>query len=462
MYALILTVAIVVILFITFVTLMSRYKKCPSDKILVIYGKVGKGQSSKCIHGGAAFVIPFIQAYEYLSLSPIQIDIPLKGALSQQNIRVDVPSVFTVGVSTEPSVMANAAQRLLGKSRQEIDGLAKDIIFGQLRVVIAGMTIEDINADRDKFLENVTSNVETELKKIGLNLINVNVSDIQDESGYIQALGKKAAAEAINKAKVEVAQQERDGESGESQANREKRVKVAAEEAAAVEGENEAKVTQANSDSLRRQKEAEAEKLAVASENVQKAAAEEESYKAQQKAETARAEREKAKLKADEVVQAEIDKEKIQIAADAAAEKQRREAKGEADAIYAKMEAEARGTKEILTKQAEGLKEIVSAAGGNADKAATLLIIDKLPELVKTQVDAIKGIKIDKVTVWDSMQGGKPSTANFMSGMMGAVPPLQQLFKMAGMELPSFLGKESDADKGASIEDVVGSGTPEK
>lgn len=455
MFTLILTVSIVVILFITFVTLMSRYKKCPSDKILVIYGKVGKGQSSKCIHGGAAFVVPFIQAYEYLSLSPIQIDIPLKGALSQQNIRVDVPSVFTVGISTEPEVMTNAAQRLLGKNREEVDGLAKDIIFGQLRVVIAGMTIEDINADRDKFLENVTTNVETELKKLGLNLINVNVSDIQDESGYIQALGKKAAAEAVNKAKVEVAQQERDGESGQAEANREKRVKVSAENAEAVKGENSAKVTQANSDSERRQREAEAEKLAVASENVQKAEAEEESYEAQRKAEMARAEREKAKLHADEVVQAEIDKEKVEIAADAAAEKQRREAKGAADAIFAKMEAEARGTQEILTKQAEGLKKIVEAAGGNADKAATLLIIDKLPELVKTQVEAIKGIQIDKVTVWDGMGGGQSDTAKFMSGMMGAVPPLQNLFKMAGMDIPAFLGKKEDdsEEKPAEVKD---------
>lgn len=445
MFALILTVAIVVILFITFATLMGRYKKCPSDQILVIYGKVGKGQSSKCLHGGAAFVVPFIQAYQYMSLSPIQIDIPLKGALSQQNIRVDVPSVFTVGISTEPSAMKNAAERLLRKRANEIEALAKDIIFGQLRVVIAGMTIEDINTDRDKFLENVTSNVESELKKIGLNLINVNVSDIQDESAYIEALGKKAAAEAVNTARVEVAKQDRDGDTGKAEADRQKRVKVAAEDATAVEGENEAKVKKANSDSDRRQKEAEAEKLAVAAENVQKAAAEEESYKAQQKAETVRAEKEKAKLKADEVVQAEIDKEKVEIAAEAEAEKKRREAQGEADAIFAKMEAEARGINQILTKQAEGLKQIVAAAAGNPDKAAMLLIIDKLPELVRTQVEAIKNLKIDKVTVWDGMKNGQADTARFMSTMMGAVPPLQNLFKMAGMELPGFLGKVDGA-----------------
>jgi len=145
---------------------VTRYKRCPSDKVLVIYGRTGQG-SAKCIHGGAAFVWPVIQDYEYLDLTPISIDVDLKGALSKQNIRVDVPSQFTVGVSNKEGIMQNAAERLLGIQRNDVQRLAYNIIVGQMRLVIATMDIEEINVDRDKFLANVTTNVEGELSKIG-------------------------------------------------------------------------------------------------------------------------------------------------------------------------------------------------------------------------------------------------------------------------------------------------------
>lgn len=426
-----------------------------------MYGKVGKGvgtesRSAKCIHGGAAFIWPVIQDYAFLDLTPISIEINLTNALSKQNIRVDVPSRFTVGVSTESGVMTNAAERLLGLTQEDISNLAKDIIFGQLRLVVATMDIEEINSNRDKFLAAVSSNVEAELNKIGLKLINVNVTDINDESGYIQALGKEAAAKAINDAKKSVAEKNRDGSIGEANAHQEQRVKVAAADASAVEGENTAKVTVANSDASRREKEAEAERLAVAAEKVTQARALEEAYAAEQLAESARATRDKASQTADIVVPAEIDKEKIEIAAEAIAEQTRRHAKGEADAIYMKMEAEAKGIYEILSKQAEGFDKIVNAAGDDAKDAVMLMIADKLPELVATQVEAIKNIKIDKVTVWENGGGkdGKTSTANFMQGMMGSIPPMEELFKMAGMELPTYLGKKIEEDNTVTFEDV--------
>lgn len=479
----------VVVLFVTFAALLSRYKRCPSDKILVIYGKTGKNKeggisSAKCIHGGAAFIVPVFQSYAFLDLKPISIETLLTNALSKQNIRVDVPSRFTVAISTEPEVMSNAAERLLGLTPGQIQELAKDILFGQLRLVIATMDIEDINADRDKFLTNVSKNVDTELRKIGLKLINVNVTDLRDESGYIEALGKEAAAKAINEAKKSVAEQERYGEIGKAEADRDKdiriaetqrdrdaqiasavkdreiliaaakrdeaigktdaerdtRIRVAENNAAAVNGENRAKILIAQSDAERREREAEALRRAVAAEKVQQAMALEAAYNAERQAEIARAERERASQKANIVVPAEIEKEKAIIDAEAEAERLRRMAKGEADAIFAKMEAEAKGIYEILTKQAEGYRKIVEAAGGDPGNAVTFLIADKLPELVKTQVEAVKNIKIDKITVWDGQNtDGRTNTANFISGMMKSVPPLNDLFNMAGMELPSYL-----------------------
>lgn len=483
-------VVAVVVFFVTISALISRYKRCPSDKILVIYGRTG-GQSARCVHGGGAFIWPVIQDYAFLDLKPISIEANLTNALSRQNIRVDVPCRFTIAISTETDSMNNAAERLLGLNQAQIQELSKDILFGQLRLVIATMTIEEINSDRDKFLENISKNVDTELKKIGLKLINVNVTDIKDESGYIEALGKEAAAKAINEAKISVAEQEKIGETGKALADRERdtqiaethrdrdvkiaitqkdrevsiasaakdeaigkaeaerdtRVKTSEANAIAVRGENEAKISIANSEANRREKEAEAMKIAITAEKVQQARALEESYTAEQKAESARSERERATQVANIVVPAEIAKQRAIIEAQANAERIRENARGEADAIYAKMEAEAKGLYEILTKQAQGYREVVAAAGGDPTKAFQLLLIEKLPELVKTQVEAVKNIKIDKITVWDSGNGenGNNSTANFVSGMMKTVPPLNDLFNMAGLNLPTYLkGEDKD------------------
>jgi len=505
MFVLIAVAVATLVVIILLMSVLSRYKRCPSDKVLVIFGKVAKGQTAHCVHGGAAFVWPIIQDYQMLDLTPIQIDIPLDNALSRQNIRVSVPAVFTIGISTKPEIMIAAAERLLGMKPQDISKLAEEIIIGQMRLVVAQMDIEEINSNRDKFLDGIYKNVETELEKVGLRLINVNIKDIKDASGYLEALGKNAAAEALNNAKKAVAEKDRDGaiglaeaekeqtikvadanaaaesgkaqaqqsmrinvatanskavegenlavvtiansaataESGKAQAQQSMRVNVATANAKAVEGENLAAVTIANSTSEMRQKKAEAERLATAAEKVRAAQALEEAYKAEQNAEIARAERERATKTANDVVNAEIDRKKIEIAAEAQKAKLIKEAEGEGEAIFARMNGQARGVMEILTKQAEGLERIVKAAGGNPDKAATLLIIDKLPELVKTQVEAIKGIKIDKITVWDSgsKDGGPNSTANFVQGLMKSVPPLNELFQQAGMVLPEVLGK---------------------
>lgn len=503
--------AVVGVIFIVIIlsALFKRFKRCPSDRILVVFGKVGSNaegtRTAKCIHGGAAFIWPVIQDYQFMDLTPISIEVNLTNALSRQNIRVDVPSRFTVGISTEPGVMNNAAERLLGLSQQEIYDLAKDIIFGQLRLVVATMDIEEINSNRDKFLANVASNVEQELKKIGLKLINVNVTDIKDESGYIEALGKEAASKAVNDARKSVAERNRDGSIGEADAVQDERIKVAAltaqakigeaeamqqeriktavadslakigesesnananvgeaeakkserisvseANARAVEGENNAKIDIANSEAVRREKEAEAHRKAIAAEKVSQAKALEEAYESERIAEIARALRDKASQMADVVIPSQIDKEKVEIDAEAEAERIRRHAKGEADAIFFKMQAEANGMLEILSKQAEGFDKIVNAAGSNSRDAVLLMIADKLPEIVKTQVEAIKNIKIDKVTVWDSGTGadGANSTAGFLSGLAKSLPPIDELLKNAGMELPSLL-------QGAQEEKIV-------
>ena len=483
----IITIFILFILFVTLVGVASRYKKCPSDQILVIYGKTGGNRAARCIHGGAAFIIPVVQDYAFISLLPMQIEVNLTNALCNQNIRINVPSVFTVGISTDEVLMGNAANRLLGLSPESIADLAKDIIFGQLRLVIASMTIEQINSDRETFLRNIEQNVAEELNKIGLQLLNVNITDITDESGYIDAIGKRAAAEAVNKARIDVAEEERKGGigeaearkvqriavseaeavaqsgeaaadrdrrvaikkaeaeavTGEAEADRDRRIAVKQAEASAIEGENLSSIEIAKSNARRIEQEAEAYRLAEVAKRVAEAKIKQADFDAETQAQVARAKMEMERQKAEDIVKTEIEKEQVVIRAEAEAEKLRREAKGQADAIYAKLEAEAKGNFAILKAKGDGFRQIVESCGNDADAAAKMLIIEKLEELVKMQTEAIRNIRIDKVTVWDSGKNadGKTATSDFLSGMMKSLPPLHDVANMAGLDLPEYLGK---------------------
>jgi flotillin len=370
----------------------SRYKLAPSDKILVVYGNVKTGGAAACYHGGGKIVWPLIQHYAYLDLKPMTISINLEHALSQQNIRINVPSTFTIGISTAPSIMSNAAERLLGLPAPQIEDMAKEIIFGQLRLTVASLTIEQINQDREAFLRMVSNNVDTELHKIGLYLINVNITDITDEADYIASIGAKAAAVAIADATVDRAEAARTGAVGKAAADREREIEVA----------------------IRR---------------------------AQSEIEKAQYSLEGERLRAEEIAREEVSKLQVEIASEAEAERQRRIARGEADAILARYNAEAEGTKAVLEAKAAGYQALVKSAGGDPKAAATLLMVEKIEQIVARQTEAISNLKIDKITVWDSGNGGEGgSTANFVSSLIKSLPPVHDVAKMAGVDLPDYLG----------------------
>ncbi len=504
--------AVFLLLVFTVAFVATRYKRCPSNRVLVVYGRVGGSKAARCFHGGGAFILPLIQDYEYLSLEPLVIDIPLEGALSLNNIRVNVPSTFTVGISVDPVLMNNAAERLLTLDDRKIRDQAQDIILGQLRLVIATLSIEEINKDREKFMALINENVGQEIKKIGLELINVNIRDITDESGYIVAIGRRAAAEAINRAKVEVAQQERDGITGEATANREKIVNVARESATATEGKKEAErqqrlavasleaeavtgevaskrdleiaTAQRDAETIAGRKRAEqeqrievadAESIAVEGENKAKATIADANAKlaeieadATRRAEVAAAEaaeivlkaereQELARLAKEQLAPQEIEKQRIEIAAEAEAERLRREARGEADAILARYVAEADGVRQVLQAKADGYQRLIAACAENPQIAPTLLMIEQLPTLVAEQVKAISNLKIDKITVWDSGGNGRAqgggTTADFLASLIGSLPAMHELARQAGIELPTALGKvRDDGVIAASIE----------
>jgi flotillin len=497
-------VSTIVLLVLFVLTMIVRqYRRCPSNRVLVVYGKVSGQRAAKCLHGGGTFIVPLLQNYEYLNLEPSTVEIELSSALSKKNIRVNVPSTFTIGISTEPDIMNNAAERLLGLTEAEIAAQARDIILGQMRLVIATLSIEEINQDREKFLDLVNKNVSTEINKIGLELINVNIRDITDESGYIEALGQRAAAEAINKAKVEVADANREGSIGEAtaakemevevanqnassatgqkQAERNRRIEVARLEAEGVSGEassereKEVAIAAQRALTVQGQKQAEAEQRvrvadlesdAVKGENDAKAkiadyeaTLDERQAEAKRRGEVAMAnaardvlaaekEQELARLEKEQIAQQMIERKKIEIDAEAEAERIRRVAKGEADGVLAKYEAEAVGVRKVLEAKAAGYENLLRVCGERKDLAPSLLIIEQLPDLVAEQVKAIQNLQIDKITVWDSgagREGGSGSTSNFLRGLIGSLPPIHDLAEQAGIDLPDFLGKVKQA-----------------
>ncbi len=463
-----LALLVALIVLVLFVTFVRRYKRCPSNKILVIYGKTNSG-ASKCIHGGAAFVMPLFQAYDYLDLEPFVVPIDLANALSQENIRVSVPTTVTAAISNQPGIMENAAVRLLGQSTQQIQTQAQDIIIGQMRAVIATMKIEDINRDRQSFMLKVNEAVAVELEKIGLTVINVNIRDIDDESGYIKAIGRKAAAEAINQANVDVAEQERSGQIGVAERNRDQRVAVAAAIANAEIGEATAsrnkrqQVAKLDAEAVNAETAADAQKAGYRA--IQKVAEEEARNKgesaakdadgairvaqelAQKKAEDARALREQSRLNAEIVVPAEADKKRVVIAADAEKEQAILIANGQAAATIAKMTAEGKGVQAVLDGKATGYRNLVQSAG-DPQVATALLMIERLTEIANIQAKAIQDLPIEKIIVWDGgAEGG--GMAGLGKKIMGALPPMHELARQVGLDLPEYLGKVA-GDKAAS------------
>ncbi|GHT12626.1 flotillin [Bacteroidia bacterium] len=422
---------------LTIIGILSRFRRCKSDEILVIYGKTGGNKSSKCIQGGAAFVIPVLQGYAYMSLKPLQFECNLQKALSSQNIRVDVPTTVTVGISTEPDVMQAAAERILGLGRPEIEDLVKDIVYGQMRTIIADMTIEKLNADRDEFLAKAKGLIDTELRKIGLTLININITDIRDEAGYIVALGKKDQAKAINQANVEISTAERQGETAVAEQMKIKNATVAEtkreESVAIANAERDKSISVAQAESERDSKVAEAQKdrdiniaqfnsqarigeieankkitvsnaelevikaqsqsLALSAEERAMAEIERNKELARKEAEEARAKRTEAALKAEQIVPSEIAKQqklidaqayqlKLEKEAEANANQQRIEAQGRADAIA----SEGRGKGEAITAEGLAHAKVIEQQGlarAAAEKASLMAQAEGFQAMVK-------------------------------------------------------------------------------
>jgi flotillin len=489
------------------------FKRCPANQVLVISGKVGTGQSAKIISGGGTFVVPVLQEWAFLDLTPLQIDINLMDALSLENIRVQVPSQVTVAVGDTDEYQRNAAARILNLTPQEISAMAANLIFGQMRQVIASMKIEDINRDRDQFRSNIEHALEPELKKIGLKLINVNIKDLNDASGYIEAIGREAGARAVNKAKGDVAVQEKLGAIAVAQANQEKdtevanaertreigvktaerdtavrvadldretevaqqraqysrdteiaaadqdrRIAVAAANAQAIEGEAQAqaRIAHANAElQVRRQPPTSRARPASASPRPQC-----------RRPRTAPAPRPPSPRPSASRTSAvppsrrppAQPRPRRSSRPRPPAQSRRIQAEAEAAATFAQLEAAARGEYEMLSKKAEGLKKIVDACGG-PDAAYRMLMIEHIPTFADKAAEAISNIKFDKVVMWGGNgANGSPANgvSNFVTDLMGTLPPaLHTMMNIGGVSVADSLVRvHPDAETERRVTDL--------
>ena len=179
MFASILIVSCLVIVLGTLLFWVQRYKRCPSDKILVIYGKTGGARSSLCIHGGACFVWPVLQSYQWLDLSPIPIDLGEKEFSLNEKDRVKIVSKLIAAISTETGIMENAAERLLGLKVDSIRDLTLEITEGCMRSAVKELGAEAIQSDPDSLVDRLGERLDSVLKEIGLKVINLDVKKIE-------------------------------------------------------------------------------------------------------------------------------------------------------------------------------------------------------------------------------------------------------------------------------------------
>lgn len=505
MYGPIILLAAVVVV-ITLFGIFTRYRKCKPDQVMVIYGKSGRNKSAKLLHGGAAFIWPIFQGVEYMSLRPFQVDCFLKGAISQQNIRVNVPTIITAAISTDEGIMQNAAQRLLGRPHDEIENDVKDLAYGQMRAIISEMTIEGLNNNRDEFVDKIRTQLETELNKLGLTIINVNIADIVDEANYIVNLGKESASRAKNQAEANIEEQTKLGQIKIAEQIRERETSIAI-----IEQERATKVAEANrikestvAESRAQQESAIAEAMSKkeiniaeadkraklgrnkANEDIARSNAElnatqaeadrisgEAQVKSQadiqiqkelknQQIEETRAKRVEIQLRADRIVPAEMSKqetilnaqansEKLLIQAQAEADAKLKVAQAEAEAIRLKAIAEAEGKQRSLEAEAEGFRKMMEAADKNPEIAVKYKFINECKDIASVQVKAFEKMNFGNVQVWDN---GNGTTSNFMESLIKTAAPALNIMK--DMDIPLIsekLGKKkSNENESNSVE----------
>lgn len=443
--AVIAVLAVILVIIMVAMLYTRNYLKVPPNQVAVFTGR-GK---AKTVRGGARFRIPVIERVDYMALEPFNVDVEITGAYSKGNVPVKVTAVALIRFGTEEVTLQSAIERFLTSPRDEMHRQAREILSGNLRGVIANMTIEELNSSREQLAQAVVNEAATSFGKIGMELEVLTIQNISDEDGYLHALGRTRVAEVKRDADIGEAEAARDaqvksaaakqaGQTAQAaadtaiaEANRERDLRLAA-----IEGEVQAETARAQ----------QAGPLATAKASKDVGVAEEEARAAREAAavdvERRRAERAEEAQKADVLVPAEARRQaaELQAAADrvttvtqAEAEAEGIRAKGQADAeartalsaaTQAELEAAAAGEKAMLLARADGEKELGDALNSFGSEAARLYL---LPDVIKAMPEIAARVaeplgNIDRIVLIGGNNGDSDGEGGMVQQIATVVP----------------------------------------
>jgi len=393
----------------------ANLKICQPNEVLIFSGRQrqlsdGSSVGYRVIRGGRGFRIPLIEKVDQLRLNTIPIDLTVTNAYSKGGIPLTVRAIANVKVASNEVELANAVERLLGKNLGEIQTIAKETLEGNLRGVLATLTPEEVNEDRLKFAKELLEEADNDLSALGLQLDTMKIQSVEDDAGYLDAIGRQQSAHIISAAEI-----------AEAQKNEAARLAEAAANKNIVQAENEVRILKAQ---LAAKAEAEEAKVEVA-------------------ADVAEA-RAKQELAEEEIMLAEK-RQRAEVIVRAEAERRAKEeiAIGEAAKILQNGKAEVEVLRQKLTLWQE--------AGTDAER---LFLIQMLPDILTQIVRTVDNLHIDKLTVVDSGQGkGIPSVFNQIAGSTPAL--LESLKASTGIDIAALLSRAAASGPEAAGKEIL-------
>lgn len=435
---------------ITLVVFRLRYKTASSNEALIVTGpKLGdpeqeknvfeddNGRSVKIIRGGG-YRLRMFQTATPIDLTSFQLQVNSEKAYTKEGIPVRVASTAVISIGSELAIMANFAEKFLGKKQKEREDELKDVLNGHLRSIIASLPIEKIYNDFKEVNTQVKKIAESDLKGMGFEITSFALNDVEDvdvENGYIDALGRPHIAEVQKKANM-----------AESDATKETRIYQAKNDQEAQDEENRRQTAVASSRKEKDIKEAEFQKETNrAKANADQAGEIERQKLAQQIKEEEMKVQYIEKQRAVELEEEE-NKRRRSIA-DAEAYEVTKRAKAEADNERIKGESEAEVIRQRGMAEAESKERMAKAMEHYGDAAIMEMLIKVLPdyaEKVSAPISQIKDMKVIDMGGSDS-PGGSAKVANSVTSTMLGIQ--ESLKETTGMDLKAML--ESYVSRGA-------------
>lgn len=411
MEAAIIAAVVFIAAMVAVVTVRALIVIVPPNRAAVITGRTrlltdGEKVGYRSVVGNRTLRIPIIETVQHMNLETFPIEISVSNAFSKGNIPLNVEAIANVKIASDPeAVFHNAVERLLGKTEDEIRSLAKDTLMGNLRGVLATLTPEEVNEDRLGFAKALAEDAGEDLAALGYHLDVLKIQNVHDERGYLEAIGRKKAAEAVRDA--EIAEADAEADTRERQATARQRAEVM---------ESQANIEIAEARNKLRVREAQLGQEAEIAERTAKVKAEEAEVEAQRELEARRVLREQERLRADVVEPANADKE----------------------AAFARAEAEAAPILERGKAQVEVLRRLYGEIEKGGEQALAVFLAEKLPELMEISVDAVKGVDIDRVIVMDGGDGEGVSNA-VNQRVRGALGTVEGVAAALGLDIEEVL-----------------------